>query len=208
MGLKKTIILAATGASGAIYFLRTLRALLGDGHRVELVVSSYALVTLRQETSFGRFEGSLEDWLRAELAEVTDKGEIVHHRFKDQTATIASGSVKIDGMVVVPCTMKTLAAIAHGFSGNLIERAADVCLKERVPLVLVPREAPYNLIHLENMAKVTRAGAIVVPASPAFYQHPKSFDDLGDFIAGRALKLLGIDLVLYQKWSGLTGGEE
>jgi 4-hydroxy-3-polyprenylbenzoate decarboxylase len=106
-------------------------------------------------------------------------------------------------MIVVPCTAKTLAGITHGYATNLIERAADVILKERRPLVLVLREAPYSLIHLRNMTAVTEAGATILPASPAFYQRPESFDDLGDFIAQRALSLVGIEVELFERWKGL-----
>lgn len=203
MSGKKHIILAGTGATGALYFVRTLRAALAAGHAVDLIVSNYGLVTLREETSFGGFGGTFEQWLEAEYGAPIERGDLRLYGYKDQTAPIASGSGPYDGMIVVPCTMKTLAGIAHGFSSNLIERAADVTLKERRPLVLVPREAPYNLIHLENMVQVTRAGAAVLPASPAFYQKPKTFDDLGDFIAARALKLLGVSVELFPAWHGL-----
>ena len=115
---------------------------------------------------------------------------------------IASGSQRWDGMVVIPCSMKTLAGIAAGAASNLVERAADVTLKERRPLVLVPRETPLNLIQLENLTRVARAGAIVVPAMPAFYQKPQSFEDLADFIVGRVLSLLHIEHSLFQPWEG------
>jgi 4-hydroxy-3-polyprenylbenzoate decarboxylase len=201
------IIVGVTGATGAIYAARTLRALLIHGHRVELVVSKYGTVTLKDETSFGGFAGSLDHWLLAEYGADIQRGALSMHNYLDQTAPIASGSGGVDGMVVVPCTMKTLAGIAHGYSNNLIERSADVVLKEKKPLVLVPREAPYNLIHLRNMVAVAEAGAAIVPASPAFYQHPRTFDDLGDFIAARALNLLGIRLELFPAWQGLDREE-
>jgi 4-hydroxy-3-polyprenylbenzoate decarboxylase len=203
--VKRHLIVAATGASGALYFVRTVRALLTHGHRVDLVVSPLGLLTLRQETSFGAFDGGIEGWIRSELGRSL-KGRLEVFSHKDQAARIASGSGTAEGMVIVPCTMKTLAGVAHGLSSNLIERAADVMLKERRRLVLVPREAPYNLIHLENMVAATRAGAVIVPASPAFYQGPASFDDLGDFIAGRILSLFGLDLGLFKPWEGLTAG--
>lgn len=201
MSRRKHIIVGVTGATGAVYAVRTLRALLSRGHRVELVLSKFGAMTLRDETAFGSYEGRFEDWLRAQLPPES-RGELVVHGHLDQTSPIASGSVLIDGMIVVPCTMKTLAGIAHGTSTNLIERAADVTLKERRRLVLVTREAPYSLVHLRNMVAATEAGAIVMPASPAFYQKPKSFDDLGDFMAGRILSLLGIEANLYPPWSG------
>jgi 4-hydroxy-3-polyprenylbenzoate decarboxylase len=200
----KHIVLAVTGATGAIYFLRTLRALLANGHHVDLVISKFGLVTLKDETDdFREDDRPFTEWFFAKYGDEVKRGKLTTYNYRDQTAPIASGSSGAHGMAVVPCTMKTLAGIAHGFSTNLIERSADVMLKERRPLVLVPREAPYNLIHLENMATATKAGATILPASPAFYQRPKTFDDLGDFIAARVLKLFGIEIDLYPKWAGL-----
>lgn len=198
MGMKRVIV-AVTGASGAIYAVRLLRALLVTGHSVELIVSKFGAVTLKEETSFGEYSGNFDDWLRGQLgAELL--GKLSVHNYLDQTAKIASGSAAPDGMVIVPCTMKTLAGVAHGLASNLIERSADVMLKERRPLVLVAREAPLSLIHLKNMVAVTEAGAAIVPASPAFYQQPKTFEDLADFIAARALNLLDIRLDLFPAW--------
>jgi 4-hydroxy-3-polyprenylbenzoate decarboxylase len=188
-----------TGASGALYFVRTTRALLAGGHRVDLVVSRHGLYTLKEETAYGRFEGSIEEWFRSELGSGMS-GALFEHGHRDQTAPIASGSDPADGMIVVPCTVKTLAGIAQGYATNLIERAADVMLKERRRLVLVVREAPYNLIHLRNMQQVAEAGGSILPASPAFYARPETFDDLGDFIAQRALGLVGIDVDLFRRW--------
>ncbi len=182
--------------------MRTIRALLLGGHRVELIVSKHARLTLEEETAFGNFAGTIREWLYAELADEVEPEQLRMHRVGDQTASIASGSAAADGMIVVPCTAKTLAAIAHGYAANLIERAADVTLKEHRPLVLVFREAPYSLIHLRNMTAAAEAGARILPASPAFYQQPETFDDLGDFIAQRALSLVGIEVDLFEKWSG------
>jgi 4-hydroxy-3-polyprenylbenzoate decarboxylase len=203
LSARKHVILAITGATGAIYALRTLRALLLDGHQVDLIISQYGFLTLKDETDFRDFDGTFIDYFYGKFGEEVRKGELRLFNYRDQTAAIASGSGAVDGMTVVPCTMKTLAGIAHGLSTNLIERAADVMLKERRRLVLVARESPYNLIHLRNMTAVTEAGAVVLPASPAFYQRPRTFDDLGDFIAARVLKLLDIDLDLYPRWTGL-----
>lgn len=188
-----------TGASGALYFVRTMRALLTGGHQVELMVSKHGRYTLRDETDFGAFDGTLEAWLSRSFGA---EARLRFHGHQDQTAGIASGSNPADGMIVVPCTVKTLAGIAGGHATNLIERAADVVLKERRPLVLVVREAPYNLIHLRNMMTVTEAGATVLPASPAFYQKPETFEDLGDFIAQRALSLVGVRAALFDAWDG------
>ena len=193
-----------TGASGALYFVRTMRALLLGGHDVELVVSKHARFTLEDETAFGDFAGTISEWLCAELGDDVRPDQIRVHKHTDQTAPIASGSDAADGMIIVPCTAKSLAGIAHGYATNLIERAADVMLKERRPLVLVFREAPYSLIHLRNMTLATEAGARILPASPAFYQQPETFDDLGDFIAQRALSLVGIEVDLFDRWEGPT----
>lgn len=204
MTARRRVILALTGASGGLYFLRTLRALLAGGHHVDLVMSKYGLVTLRTETGLGAAELPLEPWLRQTYGELLSAGTLTVHGHLDQASPIASGSVRVDGMIIVPCSMKTLAGVAHGSASNLIERAADVMLKERRRLVLVPREAPYSLIHLKNMVAVTEAGGVILPASPAFYQRPQTLDDLGDFMAARALALLDIDSTLLTPWAGLT----
>ena len=132
--------------------------------------------------------------------QAVEAGELEQHNFHDLASPLASGSVRSDGMAVVPCTMKALSGVAHGSSGNLIERAADVALKERRTLILVPREAPFNLIHLRNLLAAAEAGAIILPAMPAFYQKPRTFDDLADFIAGRVLNLLHIPHELFSPW--------
>jgi flavin prenyltransferase len=196
------VIIAMTGASGALYFVRTMRALLLGGHAVELVVSKHARFTLEDETAFGDFAGTIPEWLCAELGDSVRPDQIRMHQHNDQTSPIASGSNVADGMIVIPCTAKTLAGIAHGYATNLIERSADVILKERRPLVLVFREAPYSLIHLRNLTAASEAGAAILPASPAFYQKPETFDDLGDFIAQRALALVGIEVDLFDRWLG------
>lgn len=199
---RKHIIVAMTGATGAIYFMRTLRALLLDGHRVDLVISNYGLFTIKEETDFSEFRGPFVEYFYQKYGAEITGGELVEYNYRDLTAPIASGSGIVDGMVIVPCTMKTLAAVANGYSNNLIERAADVVLKENRTLVLVPREAPMNLIHLRNMVSAAEAGAKILPASPAFYQHPHTFNDLGDFMAERILNLFGIRLSLYSEWKG------
>ena len=198
--MKKRVTVAITGASGAIYALRTLRALLMCEIAVDVVISEFGWMLLRDE---GGFEGKQQDFGRFVKKKYDVCVEhLALHPLKDLAATLASGSARLDGMVVVPCSMKTLAAIAQGLSRNLIERAADVTLKERRPLVIVPRETPMNLIQLRNMVAATEAGAIMVPAMPAFYQNPETFDDLADFIVGRILSLLGIVHDLYPAWEG------
>lgn len=197
----KRIILAVTGASGAIYALRTLRALLIGGNHVDLIVSEYGWMLLREE---GRFGGKRESFVEFLIDRYGEEGvnrkALTLNQFGDLSAPIASGSVPSDGMVIVPCSMKTLSAVARGSSSNLIERAADVTLKEKRPLVLVPRETPLNLIHLKNLVSAAEAGACIVPAMPAFYQNPKSFDDMADFISGRILNLLNISHTLFSGW--------
>lgn len=203
MTTRGRVILALTGASGALYFLRTLRALLASGLHVDVVMSKYGVVTLRTETALGDDPRPLAEWLYESLGPELGTGQLELHGHLDQASPIASGSVRVDGMAIVPCSMKTLSGVAHGSATNLIERAADVMLKERRRLVLVPREAPYSLIHLRNMVAVTEAGGVIIPASPAFYQRPQTFDDLGDFIAARVLSMLGIDHALLAPWEGL-----
>jgi len=199
---RRRLVVGVTGASGALYAVRLLRACLALGVDVELIPSDYGRRLLIDECGLNLKTESVEAWLARAGAAVEVRGRIAVHAVHDLGSTLASGSQPWDAMVVVPCSMKTLSGIAHGTSSNLIERAADVTLKERRPLVLVPRETPLNLIQLENMVRAARAGASVVPAMPAFYQRPESFDDLADFIAGRALSLAGIANELVRPWSG------
>ena len=197
------IILAITGASGAPYGVRLLEQLLVARRRVQLVVSSHGLRLLRTESDVGSIETLRErvgsnGWDR--LVTLFDDG--------DRGAAPASGSALNAGMVICPCSMGTLSAIAVGASRSLVERAADVALKERRPLVLVPRESPLSAIHLENMLRVTRAGAVVLPASPGFYHRPESIDDLVDFVVARVLDHLGVEHALTKRWGGEGGGNE
>jgi len=197
------IIVAVTGASGSLYALRTIRAMLLMDLHIHLVLSDYARVVINEEVDLNLdFKSPILPQFRKLYSIPEGKGELTDYPLKNQAAAIASGSFTVKGMVVVPCSMKTLAGIAHGFSSNLIERSADVQLKERRKLILVARETPLSLIHLKNMTAVTEAGGIILPAMPAFYQKPKTFDDLGDFMAGRILSLLGYDQNLFPKWEG------
>ena len=195
----KHIIVAITGASGGLYALRLLRALLAEGHQVSVILSKYGRYILHDETTLPA-DGSLWNQLASLYGEDMRNGQLVEYKMGDLAAPIASGSVQIDGMAVIPCSMKSLSAISHGTSSTLIERAADVTLKEARPLVLVPRETPLNRIHLRNMLAASEAGAHIVPAMPAFYQKPETFDDLADFIAGRVLNLLGMEQKLFTPW--------
>ena len=198
----KEIVVGVTGASGAIYAGRLLRALLTGGHRVHLVLSKYGRYLLREELGFSPDKESLREFLLRLYGQEIEEGVLIEHSVADQSSAIASGSVPIDGMVIVPCSIKTLSGVAHAGGANLIERAADVTLKERRPLVLVVRETPLHLLHLRNMTAATEAGAVILPAMPAFYQQPKTFDDLGDFIAGRICSLFGIEHQLFPRWEG------
>ena len=198
----KQIVVAVTGASGAIYATRLLRALLAGGHGVHLVLSKYGRFLLHEEMGFRPDRESIPEFLERLYGREIAAGTLSEYGIGDLACTLASGSVTMDGMAVIPCSTKTLSAIAHGSSSNLIERAADVALKEQRPLVLVLRETPLNLIQLRNMTQVAEAGATILPAMPAFYQKPQSFDDLGDFIAGRVCNLLRIDHSLFPSWPG------
>lgn len=192
------VTLAITGASGAPYAVRLLEALNDAGVPVRLIISATGWRLLREEEGIGGEEELRErtgDWSRVLLYDDEDRG-----------GTPASGSAPSRGMVVCPCSMGTLASIAQGVSRSLIERAADVCLKERRPLLLVPRETPYSAIHLENMLRLTRAGALILPASPGFYHRPGTMGELIDFVVSRILDQLGIEHSLTPRWeSGELG---
>lgn len=185
---RTTLILAVTGASGSIFALEMLRALEVDERvgRVHLVVSPSALRVFAEETRIGG-RNSLVEKL---LGHTSEKIVLLAH--EDIGAPIASGSYPVDAMVVLPCSMGTLAGIAHGLAGNLIERAADVCLKERRRLVLCVRETPLNLIQIRNMASVTEAGATIYPVIPTFYNHPESVEDIARNFVHRVLQHIGL----------------
>jgi flavin prenyltransferase len=200
--MKRHLVIAVTGASGAIYATRTLAALLERGCHVELVVSDYGRRLLRDELGDAAGIDKLTDYLVGKYGEAVRAGSYTLHSNKDLGAKIASGSQDCEAMVVVPCSMKTLAGVAHGLSRNLIERAADVMLKERRPLILLPRETPMSLPQLRNMVLCAEAGAMIMPAMPAFYQMPTTLDDLADFMAGKILGALGFTHALYPAWEG------
>lgn len=197
-----SITLAITGASGAIYATRTMAALLERGCHLELVVSDYGRRLLRDELGDAAAVDRLGEFLLAKYGDVVKNGSYTLYSNKDLGAKIASGSQGCQGMVVVPCSMKTLAGIAHGLSRNLVERAADVMLKERRKLIIVPRETPMSLPQLRNMTLCAEAGAMIMPAMPAFYQMPETLDDLADFMAGKILSALGFEHDLYPAWKG------
>jgi 4-hydroxy-3-polyprenylbenzoate decarboxylase len=199
---RSSVVLAITGASGALYAVRTLAALLEQGLCVELIVSDYGRRLLRDELGESAALDRLVPYVTERFGEGVAAGAVTMHSNRDLGASIASGSHGCSGMAIVPCSMKTLAAVAHGLSRNLIERAADVMLKERRPLVIVPRETPMSLPQLRNMVLCAEAGAMILPAMPAFYQQPKTLDDLADFIAGKILSALGYEHHLYPAWTG------
>jgi flavin prenyltransferase len=193
---------AVTGASGAIYAMRTMAALLERECHLEIVISEYGRRLLHDELGEKASVNRLREYLVDTYGQAAAKGTFEILSNKDLGATIASGSHDCEGMVIVPCSMKTLAGVAHGLSRNLIERAADVMLKEQRRLVVVPREAPMSLPQLKNMVLCAEAGAMILPAMPAFYQMPKTIDDLADFMAGKILSALGLPHTLYPKWEG------
>jgi 4-hydroxy-3-polyprenylbenzoate decarboxylase len=199
---KPTIAVAITGASGALYATRTVAALLARGVRIELVVSDYGRRLLRDELGDEVNVERLQPYLAERYGAEVEAGSIVLHSNRDLGATIASGSHGCRGMAIVPCSMKTLAGVAHGLSRSLIERAADVMLKERRTLVIVPRETPMSLPQLRNMVLCAEAGAVILPAMPAFYQLPKTLDHLADFMAGKIVSALGFEHDLYPAWTG------
>lgn len=195
-----TVTLALTGASGAQYGLRLLECLLAADCRVYFLISEAAKVVVATETdeTLPADADAMADYLGQRFG--ARPGQLRVFGRDQWMAPVASGSSAPASMVICPCSTGTLSAIAHGASNNLIERAADVALKERRKLILVPRETPYSQIHLENMLTLTRLGAIVLPASPGFYQRPQSIDDLIDFMVARVLDHLGFEQTLLRRW--------
>lgn len=183
------IVVAITGASGAVYGWEILKYLKASGHEVHTVISDYGWHVLQHECSVGHSD------ISAHVDQLYDN--------KNLASAIASGSFRIDAMVVVPCSMRTLGAIAHGLADNLISRAADVTIKERRRLVLVPRETPMSSIHLENMLKLSNLGVAIVPACPGFYHRPATLDDLVKIMVGRICDSLNIANDLFPRWGGM-----
>ena len=188
----KRLIVAMTGASGSIYGIRALEALRGiDGIETHLIISPSALYTIAEET----------DTTVSEIKALAD----TIHNFKDIGASLSSGSYPILGMLIAPCSVKTMSGIANSYNDNLIVRSADVCLKERRPVVLLLRETPLHAGHIDLMARATRAGAIVMPPVPAFYHRPETIDDIVNQTVGRALDLFGLESDLVMRWTENTG---
>jgi 4-hydroxy-3-polyprenylbenzoate decarboxylase len=200
--MSRHLAIAVTGASGALYAVRTIAALLEAGCRIELVFSDYGRRLLLDELGPEAKVDRLLDLLVERYGDTVRQGSFVIHSNRDLGATLASGSHDCEAMVVVPCSMKTLAGVAHGLSRNLVERAADVMLKEHRRLILVPRETPMSLPQLKNLVLAAEAGAMILPAMPAFYQQPKTIDDLAAFLAGKILSALGFEQTLFEPWKG------
>ncbi|HET9423812.1 MAG TPA: flavin prenyltransferase UbiX [Gemmatimonadaceae bacterium] len=192
----RPLVFAITGASGAPYAVRVLRALVEARRTVQLIVSEHGWRLLQTESGIADIGA-----LRKHTGGAAWEKLVTVYDDRDRGAAPASGSALTAGMVIAPCSMGTLAAIAAGTSRSLVERAADVTLKERRPLVLLTRETPLSAIHLENMLRVTRAGAVVMPAAPGFYHRPTGIDDLVDFMAGRVLDHLGVENTVSRRWN-------
>lgn len=194
----KRLIVGISGASGAVYAKRLISVLVQGGHELHLVVTAHAKRLLHDELGME----SLDVHGLAGLASGEDlrARRIYVHPHKDVGATIASGSFRHDGMIVMPCSSNTLGAIAAGISNELLTRAAQVTLKERLPLVLCHRESPLSLIDIENMRRLTLAGAIIAPVNPGYYLNPQTIDDLVDFVVGRTLDLVGVEHTLKIRW--------
>ncbi|KZX12523.1 UbiX family flavin prenyltransferase [Methanobrevibacter filiformis] len=186
------IIVAITGASGIIYSLKLIKALKKLNIKTGVIVSNSAKLVLEYETDI-----TIED-----IKSITN----YYFEFDDISSSINSGSFKFDSLVIVPCSMKTLSAIANSYGNNSITRVADVCLKERRELILVPRETPLRTAHLENMLKISKEGGIILPSMPAFYHNPKNIDELCDFIVGKILDVLKIENNEFKRWTNKYEG--
>jgi len=194
---QKQLAVGITGASGAIYGVRLVQELLKGGHIVHLMITEAGWQVFRDELDWDTDD---RDRVLQEHFQQTYPGTLHYWTLRDFSCPVASGSHRGDGMIVIPCSMGTLSGIAHGASGNLLERSADVMIKEGRKLVLVPRETPLNAIHLENMLKLSKLGVKILPAMPGYYQKPKTMDDLVNFVVGKALDSLDISHSLFRRW--------
>ncbi len=194
----KKYILAITGATGPVIGLRVLRELVRAAE-VHMVISGQSFSIMRDEAGVD-LAGATEADIRRKVREFAGSENVFYYDEKNFESPISSGSFKTDGMFVVPCSMKSLSGIANGYSNSLVERAADVTIKEGRPLLLSPREMPFHAIHLENMLKLARLGVKIAPPVIGFYHEPKNIDDIVDFIAGKILDLMGIEHDIYKRW--------
>ena len=210
--LENPIIVAISGASGTVYGMRLLQFLLENNYKVELVISGSAIKVAQNEIDLHlstnpevQKEQVLSYVQRSEIrnqkSEVRSQAFLLNTwAYDDIAASISSGSYKTQGMIIIPCSMGTIGAIASGTSDNLITRAADVCIKEKRKLIIVPREMPFSTIHLENMLKLSKLGVTVTPASPGFYHQPKELQDNIDFVAGKVLDSFGVEHNIFKRW--------
>lgn len=198
--MSKSIAVALTGASGMPYGLKLIECLITAGCRVQVLYSQVAQIVARQEleVTIPARATDAQLWFAERFGASAEQLHVYGR--EEWFAPLASGSNPPDAMVICPCTMGTLAAVAAGLSSNLIERAADVCLKEGRKLILVPRETPFSTLHLENMLRLSRMGVVILPPSPGFYHHPQSIEDLVDFVVARILDQLGVQHTLLRRW--------
>ncbi|MHB0975930.1 MAG: UbiX family flavin prenyltransferase [Candidatus Aquicultorales bacterium] len=193
-------VVCLTGASGSVYGMRLIEILLGAGESIDLVISEPGWQVIGHELGFVKPAVDIQTVLRERFELDRFDERLTYYENDDFFAPFCSGSYRTKGVVIIPAAMAAVGAIANGVSINLIERAADVALKEGGRLVVVPRETPFSLIHLENLTKLARAGAKIVPAMPAFYAHPKTVGDMVDFVVGKTLDMLGIEQTLFKRW--------
>ncbi|OBY80638.1 aromatic acid decarboxylase [Paenibacillus sp. KS1] len=193
---RKHYVVGITGASGAIYGVRLIQCLLETDYEVHLIVSDAGWRVLKEELGWNVTKR--QQAIELAFGDLADR--VTYHPNQDIGASIASGSFRVHGMVIMPCSMGTLSSIAHGASDNLMGRAADVMMKEGRPLLIVPRETPMHAIHLENMLKLANMGVRIVPAMPAFYYHPQTLDDIINFLVGKVLDCMDIDHQLFTRW--------
>ncbi len=201
--MTKPLIIGVSGASGLIYAVRALKFLLAADYEIELVASRSSYMVWQAEQNIRMPpEPDEQELFWREQAGVPQAGKLTCHRWGDVGANIASGSFRTLGMIIIPCSMSTVAKIAAGLSSDLLERAADVQIKEGHRLIVVPRETPLSLIHLRNLTALAEVGVKVIPAIPAWYHHPKTIEDLVDFVVARALDALDIDCIPIERWQG------
>ena len=202
-----TYTIAITGASGSIYGVRLLKYLLEKRHKVYLTITKEGGLILKEEMGFDwqGHEKEIEKKIKRDLK--LREASLYYFNEDNLSAPISSGSAKVEAMVIIPCSMKTLSGVACGYANNLVGRAADVMIKEGRTLILVPRETPLNSIHLRNMLILSEMGVKIIPAMPAFYNSPKNINDLVDFMAGKVLDSLGIENNLFKRWKGCDQGK-